>query len=81
MRKAMPSRLLTLRGLCRMTFPPLTPPLSLVTLANCTFIIVGAFCICCTYRPVSCTSRPRSLQMVRTARICSGGRKQWRNSP
>lgn len=52
-----------------------------MVLANCTFIFVSAFCIYRTALPASCTHRCRNRQTVRTARIWSGGRNEFRNSP
>src|SRR3954454_15418252 len=45
---------------------PLSPLISLITLASCTFIFVNDFCMCCTARPASLTCRSRKRQMVRT---------------
>jgi hypothetical protein len=60
---------------------PVTPLISLITLANCTFMVVSAFCICCTVRPTSSTSRFRCRHSVRNSRISSGGRNEFRSSP
>ena len=52
-----------------------------MALANCTFMVVNAFCICWIARAASRTCRLRSRQTVRTKRISSGGRKEFRSSP
>ena len=59
---------------------PEVPLRSLIALANCTFMVVSAFCVCSIARPASCTCRCRSRHRVRTARICSGGRNEFRSS-
>lgn len=60
---------------------PVTPLISLMALANWIFMVVSAFWICWMARPASFTNRSRCRQIVRTARISSGGRKELRSNP
>src|SRR5215831_5462839 len=44
---------------------PVAPLRSLIALANCTFMVVSALCMCSIARPASCTCRSRSRQAGR----------------
>jgi hypothetical protein len=60
---------------------PLAPVMSLITLCNCRFIWVSAFCIIRMHAEAACTNDSRCRPMLRIAQISSAGRNEPCSSP